>query len=74
MDEQKRIVLKNDVIVMKSLATTAGSLVAGIQPTVPIAGPVAVIPALTQLSQAIKLQNESIVKLMNVVEKMLEEG
>jgi len=74
MDEQKKAVLKNDVIIMKSLASTAANMVAGIQPTVPIAGPVAVIPALTQLSQAIKLQNESILKLMNVVEKMLEEG
>jgi hypothetical protein len=74
MDEQKKLVLKNDITMIKAHGNAVVGLVGTIQPAVPIGGPVAVIPALTQLSQAIKMQNDNMVKLMNVVEKMLEEG
>jgi hypothetical protein len=74
MDEQKLFGLKAEMQGLKGILSSIPGMVGSVQPSIPITGPVAVIPALPMMAQAIKVQNETITKLISIIEKLVDEA
>ena len=75
MDLQSKVKLKNELTIIKSILPTVTGMTAGLnQSTFPVAGPMVMIPALPQAAQAIKLQNDCVMRIVALIEKVIEES
>lgn len=75
MDLQTKVKLKNEISVLKGLVPAAVALTGSMQQAAyPIAGPVVTIPALPMAAQAIKAQNDCLLRIVNLLEKMIDES
>jgi hypothetical protein len=75
VDAQARIKLKNEVAVLKSLVVGANSLTGGLhQTTFPVLGPVVNVPTMPMIANAFKAQNDCLAKILDLLNKMLDEA
>ena len=75
MDENTKYQLNAEISTLKSLLPGAISNTSALQQTAyPVTGPIVVITSLPMAAQAIKAQNDCILKLLNIVEKFLKES
>ena len=73
MDEQTKIVIKNEITILKGIIPAAVSATGTMQnATFPVTGPVVNIPAIPMAAQAIKAQNDSLLKIVNLLEKIVD--
>ena len=73
MDEPTKMQLKAEIAGLKGLASGAVAGAAGLQQVAyPISGNIVVIQPLASAGQAIRLQNDCIVKLVGIIEKLLD--
>ncbi len=74
MDDQTKQNTKGELYVIKGLLASASALGTNLsQVTYPVAGPIVTIPTLPAAAQAIKMQSDATVKLINLIEKLLDE-
>jgi len=73
MDEQTRQQLKNEIMALKAMVPSAASHAAGLQQSAyPVTGTVVNIQSLPMAALAIRAQNDCILKLVTIVEKLLD--
>ncbi len=73
MDDQTKQMTKGELQVIKGLLSSAASLGANLsQANYPVTGPMVMIPSLPPAAQAIKMQSDATIKLINLIEKLVD--